>query len=93
MRLILLIALVTAAIGGHPAVAASAGNAERGTYIVRLAGCATCHTAPKGGKFLAGGLELKSPFGSFFPPNITPDPETGIGGWSDADFVQALRHD
>jgi mono/diheme cytochrome c family protein len=67
------------------------GDAERGAYVLRLAGCATCHTAPKGGKFLAGGRELKSPFGSFFPPNITPDPETGIGNWSDEDFVRALR--
>ena len=93
MRLILLIALVVAVIGGQDtARAAGAGNAKRGAYIVRLAGCATCHTAPKDGKFLAGGLELKSPFGSFFPPNITPDPETGIGGWSDEDFIQALRH-
>lgn len=72
-------------------MAASTGNTERGAYILRLAGCATCHTAPKGGKFLAGGRELKSPFGSFFPPNITPDPETGIGDWSDEDFVRALR--
>lgn len=93
MRLILLIAAIAAAMGTTgPAVAASAGNAERGAYVLRLAGCATCHTAPKGGKILAGGRELKSPFGSFFPPNITPDRETGIGTWSDADFVQALRH-
>ncbi len=66
------------------------GDPERGAYILRLAGCVTCHTAPKGGKFLAGGRELKSPFGSFFPPNITPDPETGIGNWSEEDFVRAL---
>jgi mono/diheme cytochrome c family protein len=92
MRPILLIAAIAATLGiAGPAVAASAGNAERGAYVLRLAGCATCHTAPKGGKFLAGGRELKSPFGSFFPPNITPDPETGIGNWSDEDFVQALR--
>lgn len=93
MRLILLIAAIAAAMGiTGPAVAASAGDAERGAYVLRLAGCATCHTAPKGGKFLAGGRELKSPFGSFFPPNITPDRETGIGTWSDEDFIQALRH-
>ncbi|NNE82606.1 MAG: c-type cytochrome, partial [Alphaproteobacteria bacterium] len=67
------------------------GDAERGAYVLRLAGCATCHTAPKGGKFLAGGRELKSPFGSFFPPNITPDTETGIGSWSVQDFVRAVQ--
>jgi mono/diheme cytochrome c family protein len=93
MRLILLIAAVAATLGiTGPAVAASDGNAERGAYVLRLAGCATCHTAPKDGKFLAGGRELKSPFGSFFPPNITPDRDTGIGEWNDKDFVQALRH-
>jgi len=93
MRLILLISLLAFVPGAFsPAIAASPGNAERGAYVLRLAGCATCHTAPKGGKFLAGGRELKSPFGSFFPPNITPDPETGIGGWSGEDFVRALRH-
>ena len=54
-------------------------------------GCGTCHTAENGGAFLAGGRELKTDFGSFFTPNITPDPDTGIGGWSDEDFVRALR--
>ncbi len=87
--MITLLALASGAIG--PAIAQSGGNAQRGAYVLRLAGCATCHTAPKGGTFLAGGRELKSPFGSFFPPNITPDPETGIGAWSDEDFVRALR--
>ena len=72
-------------------MAQRAGDADRGAYVLRVAGCATCHTAPKGGKFLAGGRELKSPFGSFFPPNITPDAETGIGTWSDEDFMRALR--
>jgi mono/diheme cytochrome c family protein len=92
MRLIYLIAVLTAAAGSFgPAMAQGTGDAERGAYMLRVAGCATCHTAPKGGKFLAGGRELKSPFGSFFPPNITPDPETGIGDWSDEDFVRALR--
>ena len=92
MRSILLIALLAFTTGFHGgAVAQDKGDAGRGAYVLRLAGCATCHTAPKGGKFLAGGRELKSPFGSFFPPNITPDPETGIGNWSDEDFVRALR--
>ena len=40
---------------------------------------------------LAGGRALETPFGTFYPPNITPDPETGIGRWSEADFVRALR--
>ena len=92
MRSFLLIVLFALATGWPDAAfAESGGDAGRGAYVLRVAGCATCHTAPKGGKFLAGGRELKSPFGSFFPPNITPDRETGIGGWSDDDFVRALR--
>ncbi len=92
MRLILLATLLLLSPAGQDAaLAASAGNAERGAYILRVAGCGSCHTAPKGGQFLAGGRELKSPFGSFFSPNITSDAETGIGKWSDEDFVRALR--
>jgi mono/diheme cytochrome c family protein len=70
---------------------AQAGDAVRGEYVFHTGGCGTCHTAENGGTFLAGGRELKTDFGSFFSPNITPDPETGIGGWSDEDFVRALR--
>jgi mono/diheme cytochrome c family protein len=58
---------------------------------VRAAGCISCHT-DKGGAFLAGGRALSSPYGIFYSSNITPDSKTGIGGWSDADFVHALRH-
>lgn len=68
-----------------------AGDAKRGEYVFHTGGCGTCHTAEKGGAFLAGGRELKTDFGSFFTPNITPDPETGIAGWSDEDFVHALQ--
>jgi mono/diheme cytochrome c family protein len=65
---------------------------EQGEYIFNAAGCAGCHTAvkPKGAP-LAGGRELKTPFGVFVTPNISPDRETGIGGWSKADFVRAMR--
>ena len=71
---------------------ASPDPAARGAYILRAAGCATCHTdVANGGAFLAGGRMLSSPWGAIAVPNITPDPETGIGGWSDEDFVQALR--
>ena len=71
--------------------AAQTGNAEHGEYVLNMAGCVACHTVPKGGAFLAGGRELKTDFGSFFTPNITPDPETGIGSWTDEDFTRALR--
>jgi mono/diheme cytochrome c family protein len=68
-----------------------AADAEHGAYVFASAGCASCHTMEKGGAFLAGGRELKTDFGSFFTPNITPDTETGIGGWSDKDFLRAMR--
>jgi mono/diheme cytochrome c family protein len=63
---------------------------EKGAYLVRAGGCIACHTA-KDGAPLAGGHALKTPFGTFYSPNITPDPETGIGAWSDEDFVRALH--
>ncbi|HEY1301616.1 MAG TPA: cytochrome c [Stellaceae bacterium] len=72
--------------------AASAGESEiaRGEYLVRAGGCFSCHTA-KGGPELAGGRTLATPFGTFYSPNITPDRETGIGRWTDAEFLRALR--
>jgi mono/diheme cytochrome c family protein len=63
---------------------------ERGEYLVRAGGCFSCHTVP-GGQQLAGGRALATPFGTFYSPNITPDPETGIGRWADAQFLRALR--
>ncbi len=64
--------------------------ADKGAYIFRAAGCAACHTA-KGGEMLAGGRPFKTPFGTFYSSNITPDPATGIGGWSDEDLIRAMR--
>ncbi len=70
----------------------NAASVERGAYVFAAAGCAECHTDKKGhGKPLAGGRALKTPFGTFYSPNITPDPQYGIGRWSDADFRRALR--
>ena len=63
---------------------------ERGEYLTRAGGCFSCHTAP-GGQPLAGGRALATPFGTFYSPNITPDPEAGIGRWTDAQFLRALR--
>jgi mono/diheme cytochrome c family protein len=75
-----------------PAGPASADDAQlaTGELLFNAGGCTNCHTA-KGGEVLAGGDPLKTPFGTFHPPNITPDPETGIGGWSLADFTLAMR--
>jgi mono/diheme cytochrome c family protein len=65
---------------------------EKGAYIFNAAGCAGCHTSvkPKGAP-LAGGRQLKTPFGVFITPNISPDPKTGIGEWTEADFIRAMR--
>jgi mono/diheme cytochrome c family protein len=62
----------------------------RGKYLVTAADCAACHNAP-GGKPFAGGFAFHLPFGTIYSTNITADKETGIGGWSDDDFVRALH--
>lgn len=65
---------------------------RRGEYLFSASGCYGCHTDVKGkGAPLAGGRRLKTPFGDFFGPNITPDPDHGLGGWTLADFTRALR--
>ena len=77
---------------GAPAHAASVEAVERGEYIFNAGGCVGCHTDVKAkGPLLAGGRSLATPFGSFYSPNITPDPTHGIGAWSQVDFVTALR--
>ena len=70
--------------------AASADQVARGRYLVKAADCAACHTSSSGAPF-AGGVELASPFGTFYGTNITPDKEHGIGKWSADDFYTALR--
>lgn len=64
----------------------------RGAYLTHAGGCASCHQ-PEGAEGMIGGYEIASPFGgSFFAPNITPDEETGIGGWTGRDFILAMKH-
>lgn len=63
---------------------------ERGEYLTQAADCLACHVT-KGGKPYAGGLPVKMPFGTLYSTNITPDKETGIGNWSDDDFVEAMQ--
>jgi mono/diheme cytochrome c family protein len=63
---------------------------ERGRYLAVLGDCAACHTAP-GGQPFAGGLALQTPFGKLVAPNITPDRDTGIGDWTDDEFVAAMH--
>ena len=70
-----------------------AGNAERGNYLIRLGGCIACHTDTASGRpVLSGGAGLATPFGTFVPPNITSDPTTGIGGWTLAQFSDAMSN-
>jgi mono/diheme cytochrome c family protein len=61
----------------------------RGRYLTLAGDCAACHTA-EGGKALAGGRPIETPFGDLLSPNITPDRETGIGAWTDQQFIDAM---
>src|SRR5579871_2180075 len=63
---------------------------EKGRYLATAADCAACHTLPGSGHQLAGGRPVETPFGMLIAPNITPDPQTGIGAWTDDEFVNSL---
>ena len=63
-----------------------------GEYLAVAGGCGSCHRNPDDGDALSGGLGIDTPFGVFYAPNITPDVETGIGGWQAADFIRAMKH-
>ena len=67
-------------------------NLDNGKVMFFAGGCASCHATPKqeDRTRLGGGMELKSPYGSFYPPNISPHPKDGIGAWSEANFVTAM---
>lgn len=94
-RLAFAVLLLLAGMAHEPLRAQSGPDPEaqkRGAYVFAVAGCASCHTDKKNnGALLAGGPPLETPFGTFYGPNITPDPTYGIGTWSDVDFIQALR--
>ncbi len=66
------------------------GDAKRGEKIAALAGGCGCHSADTGAP-LSGDRGLPTPFGTFYSSNLTPDPETGLGGWSDEEIDTALR--
>lgn len=67
-----------------------AATIRRGAQLAAVGNCRGCHTAP-GGAPLAGGVPMHSPFGTIYSSNITPDPRTGIGRWTEADFIRAMR--
>ncbi|MCP5431873.1 MAG: cytochrome c [Alphaproteobacteria bacterium] len=75
---------------GVPAALAGAGLVERGEYLARAADCVVCHTGP-GGVPYAGGFAFTLPFGTIYSTNITPDEETGIGQYTDAQFLAAVQ--
>jgi mono/diheme cytochrome c family protein len=75
---------------GVPASLKTASLVERGAWLTKAADCEVCHTA-KGGTPYAGGFAFTLPFGTIYSPNITADKETGIGDWTDAQFLNAVH--
>lgn len=80
----------------YPPTKAAAGDEakiiQRGEYLAKMGDCIACHTNVKGGTpAYAGRLPIATPFGTFYSPNITPDKETGIGNWTEEDFIRALK--
>ena len=69
----------------------SAEVIAKGKALTETGDCASCHTADRARPF-AGGKRIDTPFGAIYSPNLTPDPDTGLGRWSDEDFVRALRY-
>jgi len=86
-------AVLALLLGVWIAPALAQGDAKRGEYLAKAGGCLGCHTEDKKDATpFAGGRGLKTPFGTFFGPNITPHPQAGLGKWAEADFVRAMRH-
>nr|WP_233579783.1 c-type cytochrome [Legionella septentrionalis] len=81
----------------YPQTTPASGEKEtlikRGEYLAKLGDCIACHTHVRGGTpAFAGGLPLNTPFGTIYSPNITPDKKTGIGNWTEEDFIRAMKH-
>jgi mono/diheme cytochrome c family protein len=81
--------------GDPVAVSARVDDVDNGKRLFIAGGCLSCHMPPAASgidaALPAGGTALVTPVGAFYPPNITPDAETGIGAWSDQDFLRAMR--
>src|SRR5947208_4941595 len=91
MRAILAILFLCTAFGSSRAQAEPSAEAiAHGKALTEAGDCASCHTADPSKPF-AGGKRIDTPFGGIYSPNLTPDRDTGIGGWSDEDFRRALR--
>jgi mono/diheme cytochrome c family protein len=95
LRMILGIALLCTAFSvglglGQAQADPSEETIARGKALAIAGDCASCHTADPAKPF-AGGKRIDTPLGAIYSPNLTPDRETGLGGWSDEDFVRAFR--
>jgi mono/diheme cytochrome c family protein len=105
LRKLLIVAIVAAVLGAcafwyltipttipASALAAHSPDLANGRTMFLIGGCSSCHAVPKqkDDTQLGGGLALKSPFGVFYVPNISSDAKDGIGGWSEAQFVNAM---
>jgi mono/diheme cytochrome c family protein len=73
-----------------PAASFNPEMVQKGAQLASIGNCIVCHTREKGAA-LAGGAPLPTPFGTVYSTNITPEPETGIGRWSEAAFMRSLR--
>ncbi|MDD5366491.1 MAG: cytochrome c [Gallionellaceae bacterium] len=86
--------MLAGCLSGLLAAGPAGANAitDKGELVYRVAGCENCHTdRENNGVRLAGGRKLATPLGTFYTPNITPDPMSGIGRWTEAEFRRALR--
>lgn len=104
VRWLILVVVIVAAVGGAYLLTPVRGPARdltlvgdvtRGNYLIRLGGCVTCHTDPKNKDALLAGSQtagLKTPFGTFYPPNITSSKTDGIGNWTLAEFSDAISN-
>ena len=105
LRRLVILALIAAVVGSGvfwvvtipatvpaSALAPHTPNLDNGKTMFLIGGCASCHATPgqDDKSKLGGGVGLKSPFGTFYTPNISPDPNQGIGKWTEADFVTAM---
>ena len=88
-KLVVCCAALLAALGASPSFASSPELLAKGEYLARAGDCIVCHTGA-GEKPFAGGLKMSTPLGAITTTNITPDKETGIGDYSEADFANAL---
>ena len=90
--LVLLLAVAATArqAAAPPGLLLPGALVRQGEMLAAIGNCASCHTVP-GGSPYAGGVPLKTPFGIIYGTNITPEPQTGIGAWSEAEFRRAMR--